>query len=62
MLAVEALSGSAQAVVYFIALVFFVVAAILALTPQPKNYWAALVAGGLAGFAFVNFWNALAVS
>ena len=61
MLAVDALSGGAQAVFFFIAFVAFIVAGILAVVPV-KNYWAALVSFGLAAATFVWFWNALALS
>lgn len=60
MIAVEALSAGTQAVLYFIAFVAFVVAAVLAY--MTKALWATLVSAGLAAFVFVFFWNALAAS
>jgi hypothetical protein len=62
MLAVHAMSGGGQAVFYFIALVAFVVAAVFAWVTAPRAIWATLVAVGLACFALVLFWNALALS
>lgn len=60
MIAVEALSAGTQAVLYFVAFVAFVVAAVLAY--MTKALWATLVSAGLAFFVFVFFWNALAAS
>jgi hypothetical protein len=60
MLAVTALSANAQAIVYFFALVAFIVAAVVA--GLARAHVAALTAAGLALFTFVPFWNALAAS
>jgi hypothetical protein len=60
-LAVHAMSGGAQAVCYFIALVAFVVAAVLAWISGRIAY-ATLIAVGLALWTLIAFWNALALS
>lgn len=62
LLAVHAMSGGAQAVCYFVALVAFVVAAIFAWVVQPRAIWATLVAVGLSLWTLVAFVNALAIS
>lgn len=62
MIAVHAMSAGAQAVLYFIAFVAFLVAAIVAWVVQPRLIWATCVAVGLTLMAFVLFYNALALS
>jgi len=62
MLAVHAMSGGAQAVIYFVALVVFVVAAIYAWLVTPRSIWSTLVAVGLTCWTLIAFWNALALS
>lgn len=62
MLAVHAMSGGTEAVLYFVALVAFIVAAFVAWFLAPRAIWATLIAVGLTMFSLVLFWNALAVS
>lgn len=62
MVAVHTMSHGAEAVVYFVAFVAFLVAAIVAWVVQPRLIWATCVAVGLTLMAFVLFWNALAAS
>jgi hypothetical protein len=62
MLAVHAMSAGTEAVLYFIALVAFVVAAIFAWVTAPRAIWATFVASGLALFALVLFWNSAALA
>jgi hypothetical protein len=62
MLAVHTMSAGTEAVLYFIALVAFVVAAIFAFVTAPRAIWAILVASGLALFALVLFWNSAALA
>lgn len=57
-LAVSILSGGTTAVVYLLALIAFVVAAVVA---WPVKY-ATAIAVGLALVTFVSFWNAWAVA
>jgi hypothetical protein len=54
------MSHGAQAICWFVALVLFIVAAILAWVP--KQWWATFIAAGLAAGALVFFWNALAAT
>jgi hypothetical protein len=60
MLAAHEMSHNAQFVIYLIAFILFVVAAVVAWLA--KAVWATFVAAGLACFAFVLFWNQLALS
>lgn len=62
MLAVHAMSGGLQAVVYFIAFVAAVIAAIVAWVIAPRAIWATLIAVAIACFALVWFVNALAIA
>lgn len=62
MIAVHAMSAGAQAALYFVAFVAFLVAAIVAWVVEPRLIWATLVAVGLCLMAFVLFWNAAAVA
>jgi len=61
MLAVSQMSHSAQGVIYLIAFILFIVAAIFAWVPS-KLIWASFVATGFALFAFVLMWNNFALS
>lgn len=54
------MSHNAQFIVYLIAFILFVVAAVIAYLA--KALWATFVATGLALFALVLFWNQLALS
>ena len=60
LVAVSRMSEGTQAIIYFIALVAFVVAAVYAWIS--RTVWAALVALGAALWTFVAFWNVLALS
>jgi len=60
MLAVHALSATAQAWLYFIALVAFLVGAVLSV--RAKAHPTVLLFVGLAAVDLVWFWNALAQS
>lgn len=60
MLALGHMSYGAQALFFGIALVAFIVAAVFAWVA--KAVWAMFVGIGLACFAFVMFWNALALA
>ena len=62
LLAVHAMSHGAQAALYFVAFVAFLVAAIVAWVVQPRALWATLVAVGLCLAVFVLFYNQLAAS
>lgn len=57
-LAISTMSNTVQGIMFLVAVVLFVVAAVLA---RPA-IWACLVAAGLAFFAFVFMWNAFALS
>jgi hypothetical protein len=57
-LAISTMDPTVQGILFLIAVVLFVVAAVLA---RPA-IWACLVAAGLAFFAFVFCWNAFALS
>lgn len=58
MLAITALSPTAQGILFLIAVILFAVAAVLAHPSVPLS----LVAAGLAFFAVVFCWNAFALS
>jgi hypothetical protein len=60
MLAAHEMSHNAQFIIYGIAFILFVVAAVIAW--MAKAVWATFVASGLALFALVMFWNQLALS
>lgn len=57
-LAMSTLDPTVQGILFLVAVVLFVIAAILA---RPA-LWACLVAGGLAFATFVFMWNAFAAS
>jgi hypothetical protein len=59
LLAIETLSASAQWIIYLIALVCFLLAAI---GWDPRGSKVSLLAVGLAFFTFPFFWNNLAAS
>lgn len=58
MLALSAMDPTLQGIFFLIAVVVFVIAAVLA---RPA-IWACLVAAGLAFFSFVFMWNAFAAA
>ena len=58
MLAVSAMDPTVQGIFFLVAVVLFVVAAVLA---RPA-VWACLVAAGLAFACFVFMWNAFALA
>lgn len=58
--AVSVMHAGSQALCFGIALVAFIVAAIVSV--RDKGFWAACISVGLAAWVFVLFWNALALS
>ena len=60
MLALAHMSYGAQALFYGIALVAFVISAVLGY--MTKAMWALFVALGLVCWTFIAFWNALALA
>lgn len=61
-LAVSRMSEGTQFVIYLVAFIAFVVAAVYAWVVQPRAVWATFVAVGLALWTLIAFWNALAAS
>lgn len=58
MLAVSAMDPTVQGIFFLVAVIVFIIAAIIA---RPA-FWACLVAVGLAFFSFVFMWNAFAAA
>jgi hypothetical protein len=56
------MSEGTQFVIYLVAFIAFVVAAVYAWVVQPRAVWATFVAVGLALWTLIAFWNALAAS
>lgn len=57
-LALSAMDPTVQGIFFLVAVVLFVIAAVIA---RPA-FWACLVAAGLAFFSFVFMWNAFAAA
>jgi hypothetical protein len=56
------MSSQSQAVFFFISLICFVVAAIVAWVVAPRQIYSTLIAAGLAAWVFVAFWSAVEAS
>jgi hypothetical protein len=61
-LGISVMSAGWHAFFYGIGTLLFILAAVIAWLVQPRVFWHAAVAAGLALVFFVSFWDALALT